>query len=270
MSLREYDLTFESLPVHVVEAGDGFPVLLLHGSGPGVSVAGNFARVLEPLAARYHVFGMDWIGFGSSGRRPSPPFFDIELWERQLRFVLDKIAGEAIGLVAHSLAAALALRVGANDKRITGILTTGAMGAPFPANEHTARVWTFPGTRAELRAALESLVYDRSLLTERFINDRFDHLQRGDYRSYFGAMFAGDKQQYIDAAIVPAELLRAIDADVLMLHGRDDLAFPAASGTFALAPQLPRADMWILARCSHSVALEYPDKVLGAAKVLFG
>ena len=269
MSLREYDLSFESTTVHVVEAGDGPPVVLLHGSGPGVSVLGNFARIIEPLAARYHVFGMDWIGFGRSGRLARPPFFDPALWERQLRFVLDEIAADAVGVVAHSIAAAIALRVAADDERIRGILTTGAMGAPFPVNEYTRRVWSFPATRGDLRAALECLVYDRSLLTDAFVADRFDHLQRGDYASYFTSMFAGDKQQYVDAAVVPPDVLRAVAVDVLMLHGRDDVAFPAASGTIALAPRLSRADTWIVARCSHSIALEHPDKVIGAAAVLF-
>jgi 2-hydroxymuconate-semialdehyde hydrolase len=270
MKIREYEHVFEGLPVRFVEAGQGVPLLLLHGSGPGVSVQGNFARVLEPLAERYRVVGMDWIGFGGSGRREWPPFFDLSLWERQLRFALDRIASDAIGLLAHSIAASIAFRVAASDRRVTKILTTGAMGAPFAANDDTRRVWTFPATRADLRATLQCLVHDQAIVTEDFVQDRFDNLQRGDYRSYFSAMFAGDKQQYIDATMVPDQILKAVMAEVLMLHGRDDRPFPAATGTMALAPKLSRADMWILARCSHSVALEHPGKVLAAARMLFG
>jgi 2-hydroxymuconate-semialdehyde hydrolase len=212
---------------------------------------------------------MDWIGFGQSGRRPAPPFFDMGLWEGQLRLALDHIGSDRVGLVAHSIAAAIALRVAARDRRITKILTTGAMGAPFVVNACTRSVWTFPTTRAELRAALECLVYDRALITDAFIDDRFDVLQRGDYRDYFRAMFAGDKQRYVDASVVPDEMLGTVAADLLMIHGREDLAFPAASGTVALAPKLARADMWLLARCSHSVALEHPDKLVAAAEILF-
>src|SRR5262249_30743411 len=94
---REHRLTFESIPVHLLEAGDGVPLRLLHGSGPGVSVVGNFARVLEPLAERYRVFAMDWIGFGRSGRLAAPPFFDMDLWERQVHFALDHIGSDRVG-----------------------------------------------------------------------------------------------------------------------------------------------------------------------------
>jgi 2-hydroxymuconate-semialdehyde hydrolase len=268
MAVREYDLEFDSIPVHVQEQGEGLPVLLLHGSGPGVSVAGNFARILEPLAQHYRVLGMDWIGFGRSGRRPQPPFFDVAFWEKQLRFMLDAVGADTIGVIAHSLAAAIVLRVAAHDTRITHILTTGAMGAPFAVNEHTRRVWTVPHNRAEVRAALESLVYDHSLLTDPFIDNRVAQLQRGDHGSYFDAMFAGDKQQYVDASVISPDLLRKIGAEVLMLHGRDDVPFPA-SATMTLAQQLPRADMWLIAHCSHSIALEHPEKVVAAARILF-
>ncbi len=53
-----------------------------------------------------------------------------------------------------------------------------------------------------------------------------------------------------------------------MLHGRNDVAFPAAI-SLALAEQLPQADVMLIARCSHSVAMEHPDKLLSAALALF-
>ena len=43
----------------VWHGGDGYPLLLMHGAGPGTSAAGNFAKVREPLAKRYEVYGTD-------------------------------------------------------------------------------------------------------------------------------------------------------------------------------------------------------------------
>ena len=53
-----------------------------------------------------------------------------------------------------------------------------------------------------------------------------------------------------------------------MLHGRDDVAFPPEV-TLKLAAKLPQADVCLLARCSHSVAMEHPDVVLTTAQRLF-
>ncbi|MDA2925631.1 alpha/beta fold hydrolase [Acidobacteria bacterium AH-259-G07] len=268
--MREYDVSFESTHIHFLEEGSGFPVLLLHGSGPGVSTMGNFRKVLDGLANRYHVVAMDWIGFGSSGQLSSPPYFDMALWERQIQFALDRVTGEKVGILAHSLASVFALKAAASNTRVSKILMTGAMGTPFQANEHLTRIWTFPATQEELRKALECLVYDQSVITDDFIQNRFENLHRGNYEEYFSSMFSGDKQPYVDASILSAELLQEIQCKVLILHGRDDLPIPFEETALVLAKNIPRADLWIIAQCGHSPALEHPNKLLAAAKSLFG
>ena len=83
MTLTETDTSFDGTGVHAWEGGSGFPILMIHGSGPGASTLGNWRLVLEPLAARYHVVAVDLIGFGLSGRKKLAPFFDFDLWYRQ-------------------------------------------------------------------------------------------------------------------------------------------------------------------------------------------
>ena len=63
-----------------LEAGSGEPVVLVHGSGPGVSAYANWRLTLPALAERFHVFAPDMVGFGfterpsasSTGSRPGP------------------------------------------------------------------------------------------------------------------------------------------------------------------------------------------------------
>src|SRR5437867_8134878 len=246
--MKEIDVGFESSTIHFLEGGAGFPVLLLHGSGPGVSTQGNFLKIFDRMAERYHVVGMDWIGFGNSGRCASKPYFDMGLWERQLQFALERLPGDRVGILAHSLAAVFALKAAASIPRVTKLLTTGAMGAPFLANEHLRRIWTFPDTPAALRQALECLVFDKEMITEDFVQDRFTNLQQGDYRGYLSSMFEGDKQQYVDMSVLDPALLRRISAEVLMLHGRDDLPIPFEDSSLVLARSIRNADVWILAR----------------------
>lgn len=270
MALREYYLTFESTQIRFLESGSGFPVLLLHGSGPGVSVEGNYRYVLDELTARYHVIGMDWIGFGKSGRRSAQPFFDVGLWERQVQFALQQIPGSAVGILAHSLAAVFALTAAAVNQRVVKVLTTGAMGTRFKLNNYLERVWSFPRTRDDVRQTLECLVYDRTLITDEFVDSRYKMLQIGDYGDYFSSMFSGDKQRYIDASAVPESILQSIDSDVIMMHGRDDLPIPADETTMMLGKSIRNADIWIVSNCGHSPALEHPEKVLTAVRLLFG
>ncbi len=270
MSYTDKALMFDGMRVHYIEGGSGFPVLMIHGSGPGASTIGNWRLVLEPLAQRYRVFAMDLIGFGRSDRKPETPYFDMDLWLGQCRAMLDRIGSSSVGIIGHSISGALALRLAASDPRITKVLTTGAMGASFTVNEHTIRTWTFPNNRDELRRAAESLVYDKSLIDDAYIENRENVLFDGEYESYFSTLFNGDKQQYVDAAIISDEELAKISCDVMMLHGRDDLGFPAESLTLPISRSIAKADATVIGRCSHSIAMEHPAKLIGAADVLFG
>jgi 2-hydroxymuconate-semialdehyde hydrolase len=267
--LAEFDANFEGLRIHGWEGGRGFPLLLIHGSGPGASTLGNWRLVLEPLAAQYHVIAADLVGFGLSDRKRTPPFFDVELWLRQAQCLLDRFDAEQVGVLGHSLSGALALKLAARDRRVAKVMTTGTMGAGFTPNEYLARVWTFPRSRAELRLVAECLVHDPSTITDAYIENRLPVLNAPGYAEYFGAMFAGDKQSFVDATVLSPAELRAITCEVTLLHGRDDLPLPVQL-TMAIAAELPQADVVLLGGCGHSPALEHPQKLIAAAAVLFG
>ena len=271
MSFIERAVDVDGLTARLIEGGSigAYPLLLLHGSGPGASTVGNWRRVLEPLAERYHVFAMDLFGFGASPRKPSPPFFDLDLWQRQGEALIELMPGRRIGIVAHSISAVLALRLAASSPRVGQVLTTGAMGAPFAVNEATVRCWTFPQTRDQLRRTAEHLVYDKSVIDDAYLDARVRILHDDPaYGPYFTAMFAGDRQAFADRAVLGDDVLARITCPLTMLHGRNDEAFPPAI-TLALAAKLPQANVGLLARCSHSVAMEHPEALLAAARLLF-
>src|SRR5215472_11721797 len=131
MPLREYDIRFESLTAHYWQGGRGFPVLMLHGSGPGASTLGNWGLVLDRLAERFQVVAVDLIGFGKSSQKVDEPYFDLDLWLRQAAHMLKLLSGEKVGVIAHSLSAVLALRLARMERRISKVLTTVAMGGAF-------------------------------------------------------------------------------------------------------------------------------------------
>lgn len=268
--LREHRTSFEGIDVHCWRGGAGYPILLLHGSGPGASSEGNWRLVLDRLAERHHVVAMDLIGFGRSGRKPAEPYFDVELWLAQAGAMLDLIPGEEVGLVGQSLSGMLALRLAVGNRRIGKVLTTGTMGGRFRANEHLRRAWTLPETRDQLRRASETLVHDASIVTDSYLDQRMALLHADGYAPYFRSMFAGDKQHFVDQCVIEWRELERIAAEVVMIHGRDDLPVPIEPSSAAMGKVIPRADVLTLANCGHSPALEHPAKFLAVAEMLFG
>jgi 2-hydroxymuconate-semialdehyde hydrolase len=266
--LVEERFEFEGLSVAVYRAGQGEPLLMLHGSGPGASSLGNWSRVLEPLAQRYEVWAMDLVGFGKSERREKAPYFDFEQWVRQAHALVNYCGRSHVGVIAHSLSAAIALRLAGEDARIAAVMTTGAMGLPFTATDETRRTWRCPRNREELVRAISGLVSDMSLIDERYLLARESVIYAPGYQEYFDEMFEGDPERYIEAASLDNRQIAAIAQPVLLLHGLNDRGFPAAT-SIELAKRLSNAELMLLQHCSHSVAAERSSTFLAVAQDFF-
>ena len=64
-----------------LEAGEGTPVVLVHGSGPGVSAYANWRLTIPDLAGEHRVLAPDMAGFGFSDKPGKGSFCatDLEL-----------------------------------------------------------------------------------------------------------------------------------------------------------------------------------------------
>lgn len=261
--------TFEGHKVHYWEGGSGFPVLMLHGVGPGTSIMGNFAPVLAPLSERLHVFATDLIGFGNSDRKSARPFFDVELWVRQAIAMLDLMPPGPVGIAGHSLGGALALKAAARSSRIVKVLTSCSVGASYTVTEALNGFWSRPADKAALRRSMERMVYAKEALTDEMIDDRWKLLNTPGYPEYFGELFAEPHQRLIDQAVLSDSELAGIKAKVVMLHGRDDQPCPPDLTTLTIARKLTAADVHLLGQCGHNLPRERSKDYLAHAFALF-
>ncbi|MDD3652114.1 alpha/beta fold hydrolase, partial [Immundisolibacter sp.] len=99
MHERRIDLTCGQS--RYLEAGDGPPVLLLHGMGMASS-ANGFDLLIAHLAGQFRVLAPDLLGFGLGTRRvEAGPTF--ELIVEQLREFMDRLGLARVHVVGHSL-----------------------------------------------------------------------------------------------------------------------------------------------------------------------
>jgi 2-hydroxymuconate-semialdehyde hydrolase len=255
--------------VHYWEGGEGFPILMLHGVGPGTSIIGNYQPVLEPLSHYCRIVAPDLIGFGKSARKAAPPFFDVALWVEQGLAMLDLLPPGPCGIAGHSLGGALALKIASRSPRVTKVLTSSAIGVRYTLPAALDQFWSVPADDGALALAMRNMMHDPAAVTADMIADRWSLFQSPGYADYFGAMFAPPRQRYIDAAILDDDEIAAIKARVVMLHGRDDQPCPPEATSLALATQLPRADLHLLASCGHNLPRERTAEYLVAAQGLF-
>jgi pimeloyl-ACP methyl ester carboxylesterase len=97
-TLREVDTELGVLRYH--EAGDGPPLLLLHGSGPGVTGWRNYRGVLGDLASRFHCYVLEFPGFGVSDPGPSHPMM---MAQQSVGLFLDALGLGSVHVVGNSM-----------------------------------------------------------------------------------------------------------------------------------------------------------------------
>jgi 2-hydroxymuconate-semialdehyde hydrolase len=271
MAIEQFEVDFEGMAIHCYEGGSGFPLLLLHGSGAGTSTSSNWALVLEELARHYHILAADLIGFGLSARKSAPPLFDLSLWTRQVQFLFDRLsAGANAGVVAHSLSGFLALRLAASNPNLIKVAVTGCPGAPLELTRALDVAWSVPDSLQALRRMYAYVTAKPADLTDQFYEERLRMLNASGYAEYFAAMFAGNKQAYLDQLVLHADELARIEAQVLFIHGAGDRIVPFAQGTLPLMRFIRDADAVLLGNCGHGPALEQAPKFMRAVRGLFG
>lgn len=232
---------------HLHEAGHGVPVVLLHGSGAGVSAAANWWLNVPELSREQHTLAIDLIGFGQT-IEPENAAFGIRAWGEHVLRVLDAKGIDRTWLVGNSLGGWVAFQFALDHPdRVAGIVSMGTGGAPrTKALANHARPQITP---EGIRKALEDFVVDHSLVSEQLVQERFRAASRPGAGERFSRVIAA---RDVDRSSLPLDLnaLAELDVPVLLIHGREDSVIPL-SRTLELGAVLPRADIHVFSNCGH-------------------
>ena len=238
------------------DLGQGAPVLLLHGSGPGVSAWANWRLVMPELARRARVIAPDMAGFGYSERPPGFAY-GLDAWVRQAVGLLDALDIERTDLVGNSfgggLALALAIR---HPERVRRLVLMGSVGVPFVLTPGLDAVWGYTPSLAAMRALLDIFAFDRSLVNDELAQLRYEASIRPGFQESFCALFPAPRQRWVDALASPEAAIRRLPHETLVIHGREDRVIPLANA-HTLADWLPRAQLHVYGRCGHWTQIEH-------------
>jgi pimeloyl-ACP methyl ester carboxylesterase len=250
------DVTVLGFKLHYLEAGRGAPVVLLHGLGGDGS---RWGPNIEPLAKDFHVFALDQIGFGESDK-PLANYHTGMLAEFLVGF-LKAAAIPKASLVGNSMGAGVALYMAVHYPEMVDRIvladgggyrsSAGAALAPTPEALRRRQLQNSV-TRDETREFFRILFHDKSLVTEKMVDEQLTLRLR--------AAFTITKMQEAgERGSLSEQEVRGVKAPTLVVWGKyDELANPA--GAERLEKAIPGARKVIIDNCGHMPQLERADE----------
>jgi pimeloyl-ACP methyl ester carboxylesterase len=165
---------------------------------------------------------------------------------------------------------AVAARIAADQpERVSRLVTIGGVGVPLfsaspPEGIKLLVEFVEDPTRERLVRWMESMVYDTGILTDEFVQLRWesanDPRAAADIkRMYNRRMLEGMRTRGALAAADQVGVLTRIKAPTLLMWGRDDRVTPL-DGSLAAMRLIPRCELHVLFDCGHWAMIERQDE----------
>ncbi len=170
VSLKQYYVNAGGVRTRVVEAGEGPPLLLVHGTGGHVEA---YTRNLKGLSQHFRTIVYDMLGHGLTDS-PDMPYTTDVLSNHQVA-LLDALGIEKAHLSGESLGGwVVAWTAAHHPERVDRLLlNTPGNVTSKPETLRVVRDSTLQAVRdpttANVRARLEFLFYDKSLVTDELV-----------------------------------------------------------------------------------------------------
>jgi len=249
------------LRTNLHDLGTGKPVVLIHGSGPGVSAWANWRLVLPSLAKEFRVLAPDMAGFGYTDR-PDGFVYDKSAWIKQILDLLDVLGLERADFIGNSFGGAIALGLAVqHPERVGRLVLMGSVGPSFPLSEGLDSVWGYTPSFENMRRLLDIFAYDRSLVNDELAELRYRASIRPGFQESFSSMFPAPRQRWIDALASSEDEIRALPHETLVIHGREDKVIPLST-SLRLADLISCSQLHVFGRCGHWTQIEHSARFI--------
>ena len=260
-------ISLEHGDIHYHDVGQGPCLLLIHGSGPGVTGWANYQGNLEFFAAKFRCLVIDLPGYGKSDPIAGEPVSGCVT--ACLNF-LKALEISSVHLIGNSLGGIVASHIAATEQDLVKSFTTiGGIGlnifTAFPGEGlNLLTAFTEEPNKKTITAWLKSMVYDPSIVTEELIESRFIQATEPKTLETTKQIYAREAIQAIadtrrQFATKTIEHLPNITAPTLITWGRDDRVSPM---DICLIPMriIPNCELHIFPKCGHWAMIECKEQ----------
>ena len=241
------------------DIGEGFHVILAHGSGPGVTAWANWRLIIPILSKNRRVIAPDFVGFGYTDR-PEGMEYNMKNWVKQMIDFLDALGLDQVDMIGNSFGGALSLAMAVEyPERIRKVVLMGSAGTSFPITKGLEEVWGYTPSAENMKNIISTMVYDGSIATDDLAQMRYEATIMPGFQEAFSSMFPAPRQRWLDSMARTDEELMGIDKPVLIVHGREDRVVPLES-SYKIFSLIKNARLHVFGQCGHWTQIEHTDE----------
>lgn len=254
-----------SLPAHVLEAGDGPPVLLFHGGGCSAS---SFVQLLAPMQAGFHTFTPDMPGCGLTYRIDYRGMPYRKAAEGFVGELMDALQLTSAALIGHSLGGYSALAFAlSHPERVTKLVLLGEAAGSQPRSGWL-KIVTDPSFKAGPHTTMQDTRDAWSHLMVAHIDRVSQELLDADNAQSNLAGYDTSWNSTFDEIVAERDFefsyslrreLPGLRPRALFVWGDKDFFGPPSEGQ-AMAKLAPRAKCEVLEDTGHTVWIDQPDR----------
>jgi 2-hydroxy-6-oxonona-2,4-dienedioate hydrolase len=265
------DVTFENTTrlvdtkdyrIQINEAGEGHPIFMIHGGGPGATGWSNFAPNVPVLSQKYRCIAVTMPGWGESSPQTVQTGRDPVEAMKQLA---DSMGIDKAAFVGNSMGGGTAVRFAAEyPARVSHLITMG-LGGPGgvsmlqPAGMSEGirvlvQAYQDPSPQ-NMKRLVQVMCYDPSAASDELAEQRSEVARKfPEHNKNWRDLLRSGPPMTIPAAIL--DKLLTLSVPTILIHGRDDrtVHFETSLRTVAM---IPNSRMVLINRCGHWAQLEH-------------
>ena len=260
--IDQHSVLVDGLVTGYLEAGQGEPVVLLHGGEFGANARIGWEHTIEALAQRYRVLAPDMLGFGESAKVVD--FTDGRgMRIRHLARFCEVMGVGSAHFVGNSMGAINILVDATSEAPVLPVRSIVAIcgGGEIQRNEHVSALYDYDATLEGMRRIVAALFHDVSYpADENYVRRRYDSsIAPGAWESLAAARF---RRPGLEPPATPSSsrAYERITVPALVVEGGADKLLPAGWAA-EIAGQINHGCSAVIDGAGHCPQIEQPDVV---------